>query len=82
MAKIKMICPFSKELCRECAIYRGRHYYLCFCKEYRGHLGKEDEKAKTVNIKTSSNIDQRLKIPSFITGSAIDPFGKMLGDIN
>ena len=41
MAKIPMLCPFSKELCRECTVYRGRHYYICFRKEYRGYLGKE-----------------------------------------
>jgi hypothetical protein len=42
MAKTKMICPFSGELCIECPQYRGRHYYLCFAKEYRGYL--EDKK--------------------------------------
>jgi hypothetical protein len=36
MAKIKMTCPISKGVCTECAIYRGRHFYLCFSKEYRG----------------------------------------------
>lgn len=30
MAKAKMVCPFSGKQCRECAVYRGRHYYLCF----------------------------------------------------
>lgn len=38
MAKTKMICPFSGELCVECPQYRGRHYYLCFAKKYRGYL--------------------------------------------
>ena len=23
-------CPFSKGACRDCSVYRGRHYYLCF----------------------------------------------------
>ena len=41
MAKIPMLCPFSKELCRECTVYRGRHYYICFRKEYRGYLGQK-----------------------------------------
>jgi len=40
MAKTKMICPFSRNLCVECGHYRGRHYYLCFCKTYRGYLGE------------------------------------------
>jgi hypothetical protein len=35
-----MLCPFSKDLCRECTVYRGRHYYICFRKEYRGYLGQ------------------------------------------
>ncbi len=41
MAKIPMLCPFSKGLCRECTVYRGRHYYICFRKEYRGYLGQK-----------------------------------------
>ena len=41
MSKIPMLCPFSKNLCRECTVYRGRHYYMCFHKEYRGYLGKQ-----------------------------------------
>jgi len=41
MAKIKMLCPFSAELCRECPQYRGRHYYLCFYTGYRGYLGNQ-----------------------------------------
>jgi hypothetical protein len=41
MSKIPMLCPFSKNLCRECTVYRGRHYYMCLRKEYRGYLGRE-----------------------------------------
>jgi len=43
VAKIPMLCPFSKELCRECTVYRGRHYYICFRKEYRGYLGPKGD---------------------------------------
>jgi hypothetical protein len=43
MAKTKMICPFSGELCVECPQYRGRHYYLCFAKKYRGYLGERKD---------------------------------------
>ncbi len=39
MAKVKMACPISGGVCVECAIYRGRHYYLCFAPKYRGHAG-------------------------------------------
>ncbi len=42
MAKQAMICPFSRKLCRECAFDRGRHYYLCFRKNYRGYLRAEE----------------------------------------
>jgi hypothetical protein len=40
MAKIEMVCPFTQRLCDECPLYRGRHYFLCFCKNYRGYIGK------------------------------------------
>ena len=45
MAKTKMICPFSGKLCEECPMYRGRHYYLCFAKKYRGYLGDKEDMA-------------------------------------
>lgn len=48
MAKIDMICPFSHILCKECAYYRGRHYYLCFSKDYRGYIGKPRASIKRV----------------------------------
>lgn len=47
MAKKEMLCPFSKALCKECPLYRGRHYNLCYCSQYRGCLestGKEGER--------------------------------------
>ncbi len=46
MAKDKMLCPFSGELCQECPQFRGRHYYLCFYSKYRGYLGGSLEKEK------------------------------------
>ena len=36
MAKHKIVCPFSGTACKECAVYRGRHYYLCYSAAYRG----------------------------------------------
>jgi len=36
MAKHKILCPISGTACRECAIYRGRHYYLCYSQNFRG----------------------------------------------
>ena len=29
MSRPKRLCPFSKRLCRECPIFRGRHFHLC-----------------------------------------------------
>ena len=46
MAKINMRCPFNQRLCDECPLYRGRHYYLCFCKKYRGYIGEPGGQAK------------------------------------
>jgi hypothetical protein len=37
MAKAQMVCPFSKKPCIACAIFRGRHYYLCFAPNFNGH---------------------------------------------
>jgi len=42
MAKIDMLCPFNRRLCDECPLYRGRHYYLCFCEKYRGYIGEAE----------------------------------------
>jgi len=32
MKKDKKLCPFSGRKCVECALFRGRHYSLCFSK--------------------------------------------------
>ena len=48
MAKRKMLCPFSGDVCRECPQYRGRHYYLCYSRKYRGHLPSEEKPTGTV----------------------------------
>ena len=61
MAKTKMLCPFSKELCRECPQYRGRHYYLCYNNKYRGYLGDQENEAGKRSW--SGRIDQKFEIP-------------------
>jgi hypothetical protein len=35
MPETAMACPFSRKACTECAVYRGRHFYLCFKKAFR-----------------------------------------------
>jgi hypothetical protein len=81
MAKEEMLCPFSGKLCRECPLYRGRHYYLCFSKKYRGHLEKPGEIIKRNNPGTSEvKPDEQFEAPAKMP-SAIDPFKKPLADI-
>ena len=31
MAKRNLACPFTKDSCYECVLYRGRHYYINKC---------------------------------------------------
>jgi hypothetical protein len=61
MAKDKMLCPFSGEMCRECPQFRGRHYYLCYYTKYRGYLGKAENKEKK---KTWSRGDEKFEMPA------------------
>jgi hypothetical protein len=81
MAKEDMLCPFTGKLCRECALYRGRHYYLCFNKKYRGHLEKSEGATKGTNPGTSEvKHDEHFEAPVKMPG-AIDPFKKPMADI-
>lgn len=61
MAKKDMLCPFSGELCQECPQYRGRHYYLCFSRNYRGHLANDEVPTGTIAETRISG--KRLEIP-------------------
>ncbi len=47
MARINTRCPFTHRLCTECALYRGRHYCLGFCQQYRGCIGGSTENTKS-----------------------------------
>jgi hypothetical protein len=40
IAKDNMRCPISGKACITCAIYRGRHFNLCFNDHYRGISNK------------------------------------------
>jgi hypothetical protein len=61
VAKTKMLCPFSGELCRECPQFRGRHYYLCFYGKYRGYLGSAAD--KTDQESWSSGFSAKFEMP-------------------
>jgi hypothetical protein len=81
MAKEDMLCPFSGKLCRECPLYRGRHYYLCFNKKYRGHLEKSGGGTRGTNPGTSEvKPDEQFEIPIKMP-SAVDPFKRPMADI-
>ena len=81
MAKEDMICPFTGQLCTECALYRGRHYYLCFSKKYRGHLEKPEGVSGESNPGASeAKPDKQIQIPVKMP-SAVDPFKRPLQDI-
>jgi hypothetical protein len=51
--KTKKLCPFSGDLCKGCALYRARHYYLCFSGNYRGNLCKTGEVSDIIAPPTS-----------------------------
>ncbi|MCX5817997.1 MAG: hypothetical protein NTX75_17420 [Proteobacteria bacterium] len=68
MAKEKMICPISKTMCVDCAIYRGRHYYLCFSKGYHGSL-LESGLIDNLKMKPKEATDVKFGIPDNILTS-------------
>jgi hypothetical protein len=75
MAKQRMICPFTNRLCEECALFRGRHYYLCFYREYRGYLGGPGKRAREdLVFDPGARSNAVFDIPSVIHTSALDPF--------
>lgn len=83
MSKIKMLCPFSGKFCEDCPIYRGRHYYLCFCENYRGHLDDTEENGRMANPLTSRlSVMSEFEIPSINPRSAIDPFAIAVKEID
>jgi hypothetical protein len=75
MAKERVICPFSNRLCEECALYRGKHYYLCFCQKYRGYLGRSGDVTKKDSMPVpGARSNGKFEIPATIPTRAIDPF--------
>jgi hypothetical protein len=79
MAKVSMRCPFSGVLCKDCPVYRGRHFYLCFCEKYRGCL-PEAIQNMPMSRKGSNG---EWKMPSEVEGVEVfDPFKFDLFDID
>ncbi len=72
MAKTPMRCPFSGKMCKECSAYRGRHYYLCNDKSYRGHIETKEE---TGNLHAHVAPEDKTALPTFeSTGKMFDPW--------
>jgi hypothetical protein len=80
MAKEEMLCPFNGRLCRECALYRGRHYFLCFSKKYRGSLEPEGESRRNRSTAAESDPVEPVWAPAKMP-SAVDPFKRPQADI-
>ena len=55
MAKQTMRCVFSDKLCKECALFRGRHYYLCFSRNYQGHRNQKKGNGRFVDHASSGD---------------------------
>ncbi len=54
MSKKDMVCFFSHRSCQDCAIYRGRHYYLGLCRGYNGYNKDSNE---NINSGISNKVD-------------------------
>jgi hypothetical protein len=70
-----MMCPFLGKPCKSCAVYIGRHYYLCYSETYRGRIGRKQAAGKfltqhAVGAKPKKNF----KIPIVKVREGLDPF--------
>lgn len=48
MATKKIKCPFSGRACKNCPLYRSRHYSLCFNTHYQDNVEYKDSITKSV----------------------------------
>jgi hypothetical protein len=51
MVKTKRLCLIagkSGNQCRDCALYRARHHYICLRDNYRGHQWRQGEVSDAV----------------------------------
>jgi len=46
MANTTMTCPFSKKVCTDCVLYRGRHHYLSPSKLHRAVGGESRSRGR------------------------------------
>lgn len=73
MAKLPMRCPFNGKMCKECPIFRGRHFYLCTNEHYRGYIKTVD---KVESDKQTQHVDfntiKKLCEPWSATGNELN----------
>jgi len=70
MAKTAITCPFTHNVCTECPIFRGRHFYLCFGKAF---CGSEWEMTRYSNVEyrnSDRNNDKTFGMPTDISLSS------------
>jgi len=66
MAKHKILCPISGSPCIECAIYRGRHYYLCYSRNYKGTSFDPERVRELKAAEAKENNDKTFGMPQII----------------
>ncbi len=66
MAKHKIQCPISGTACVECAIYRGRHYYLCYSAAYRGSSFDPERIRELKKAESTKEPDETFGMPEKI----------------
>ena len=81
MAKTKMLCPFTKELCRDCAQYGGRHYYLCYCSKYRGFIEDPEDRTERESRRREAKeeFDFPAQLPQSSTWLVLNEFAERKG---
>ena len=72
MAKRRMLCPFSSQLCRNCSVYRGRHYALCFSEGYRGYLEPGEHARATLGSPFEAGTQDDFVIPKIRVKRPLD----------
>jgi hypothetical protein len=55
MAKETMVCPISGRACKNCCLFIGRHYFMCYAKS-RSH-GPE----RVIKIQTEQPVDLNVR---------------------
>ena len=76
-----MICPFSGKYCKECSLYRGRHYLLCFNNRYRGYIKESAAESNGDTDNTKDKVNNIFKLNSLSESKSLDPFNNTLPDI-